>query len=261
MSNARYPKLLTSCKLRKHIATVTQLLNLQSNEIDQLAKFMGHTPKTHESFYKLPQDVYQIAKISKILQIMEKGSAAEFKNKTLDEIDIDMNETETIEEDDDGNSHSTVTLGSKNVTKNSDGRQNSSPLDEETEEQDGENFDEPNIEGFEVQPGLNQVEEDIDDGAQSIHRNEQSKKGFHYHIMAILLVFTSIYISFAGSRKRWSVIQKKLMVRHFASHIRTKKAARKAECEAFINGYKADFEGVGWVRVKTFVFNEGRNKE
>nr|CAH7760004.1 unnamed protein product [Callosobruchus chinensis] len=112
---------------------------------------------------------------------------------------------------------------SKNVTKNSDGRQNSSPLDKETEEQDGENFDEPNIEGFEVQPGLNQVEEDIDDGAQSIHRNEQSKK---------------------GSRKRWSVIQKKLMVRHFASHIRTKKAARKAECEAFINGYKADFEGV-----------------
>lgn len=52
LSNAKYPNLLTSCKLRKHIATVTQLLNLQSNEIDQLAKFMGHTTKTHESFYK-----------------------------------------------------------------------------------------------------------------------------------------------------------------------------------------------------------------
>lgn len=50
LSNAKNPELLTSCRLRKH--TVTQLLNLQGNEIDQLAKFMGHTAKTHESFYK-----------------------------------------------------------------------------------------------------------------------------------------------------------------------------------------------------------------
>lgn len=50
LSNAKYPQLLTSCKLRKHIATVTQLLNLQSDGIDQLARFMGH--QTHETFYK-----------------------------------------------------------------------------------------------------------------------------------------------------------------------------------------------------------------
>nr|CAI5869151.1 unnamed protein product [Callosobruchus analis] len=240
------------------------LLNLQSNEIDQLAKFMGHTPKTHECFYKLPQDVYQIAKISKILQIMEKGSAAEFKNKTLEEIDIDMNETETIEEDDNGYSHSTVTLGNKSVTENLDESQHASLLEEKTKEQDGGNFEKPNNEGFQVQPCLEQVEENIElyEEAQPIHRNKQSKKGFHYNITTILLVFTLIYIiSFTGSRKRWSAIQKKLMTRHFANHIISKKAARKAECEAFINGYKADFEGVGWVRVKTFVFNEGRNEK
>ncbi|KAJ8950215.1 hypothetical protein NQ314_007967 [Rhamnusium bicolor] len=52
LCNAKYPELLTSCRLRKHIATVTQLLNLQENEIGQLAKFMGHTGRTHESFYK-----------------------------------------------------------------------------------------------------------------------------------------------------------------------------------------------------------------
>lgn len=34
--------------------------------------------------------MYQIAKVSKILQLMEKGNAAQFKNKSLDEIDIDM---------------------------------------------------------------------------------------------------------------------------------------------------------------------------
>lgn len=53
LCGAKHPELLTSCRLRKHIATVTQLLDLKGNEIDQLAKFMGHTTKTHETFYKL----------------------------------------------------------------------------------------------------------------------------------------------------------------------------------------------------------------
>lgn len=52
MCGAKHPELLTSCRLRKHIATVTQVLSLKENEIDQLAKFMGHTRKTHETFYK-----------------------------------------------------------------------------------------------------------------------------------------------------------------------------------------------------------------
>jgi hypothetical protein len=42
----------------------------------------------------LPQDIYQVAKVSKILQLMEKGNAADFKNKSLDEIDIDMKNVE-----------------------------------------------------------------------------------------------------------------------------------------------------------------------
>lgn len=42
--------------------------------------------------FRLPEDVYQVAKVSKILQITEKGKADKFKNKSLDEIDIDMEE-------------------------------------------------------------------------------------------------------------------------------------------------------------------------
>lgn len=42
--------------------------------------------------FRLPEDIYQIAKVSKILQIMEKGCAADFKNKCLEEIDINVNE-------------------------------------------------------------------------------------------------------------------------------------------------------------------------
>lgn len=48
---------------------------------------------------RLPQDDYQVAKVSKILHIIERD-AAQFKNKSLEEIDIDM---ETIESDVDEN--------------------------------------------------------------------------------------------------------------------------------------------------------------
>lgn len=52
LCGAKQPHLITSTRLRKHIATTTQLLALRKNEIDQLAKFMGHTTRTHEQFYK-----------------------------------------------------------------------------------------------------------------------------------------------------------------------------------------------------------------
>lgn len=43
---------------------------------------------------------------------MEKGNASQFKNKTLEEIDVDMNEIESIvEEDNMENFHTSITLG------------------------------------------------------------------------------------------------------------------------------------------------------
>lgn len=40
--------------------------------------------------YRLPDDVYQTAKIAKLLLLMEKGQAASYKGKTLEEINIDL---------------------------------------------------------------------------------------------------------------------------------------------------------------------------
>lgn len=45
---AEYPQALTSCKLRKHIATISQVYQLDTNEVGQLASFLGHTLRTHE---------------------------------------------------------------------------------------------------------------------------------------------------------------------------------------------------------------------
>nr|CAI5840136.1 unnamed protein product [Callosobruchus analis] len=84
------PQAISSNKLRKQIATVMQILNLTKDDIKQFSDFMGHTQKTHEEFYELPVDLYQTAKVSKVLLMMEKGTVpAEFKGKALSEIILD----------------------------------------------------------------------------------------------------------------------------------------------------------------------------
>lgn len=45
-------KALTSNLLRKQIATIMQVLNLDKTETSNFARFMGHTEKTHQEFYE-----------------------------------------------------------------------------------------------------------------------------------------------------------------------------------------------------------------
>ncbi|XP_074039978.1 uncharacterized protein isoform X2 [Leptinotarsa decemlineata] len=94
LCGAENPKTLTSSRLRKQIATVLQVINLNETEKEQVASFMGHTKKTHEEFYRLAQDVFQTAKIAKLLLMMDKGEGADFKEKTLEEIDIHLDNLE-----------------------------------------------------------------------------------------------------------------------------------------------------------------------
>lgn len=49
---AKNPELLTSTRFRKQIATILQLMNFRDDEMEQIAKFMGHTEKTHKEFYR-----------------------------------------------------------------------------------------------------------------------------------------------------------------------------------------------------------------
>ncbi|KAL3269119.1 hypothetical protein HHI36_008200 [Cryptolaemus montrouzieri] len=58
---------------------------------------MGHTLGIHRSSYRLPDDIYQTTKISKLMILMERGKAGEFRGKTLDEIDVQLDEDQQIQ--------------------------------------------------------------------------------------------------------------------------------------------------------------------
>lgn len=89
-SGVARPEAISATKLRKHLATITQLLQFSNNDMEQLSKFMGHTLKTHTSVYRMSDDIYQTAKVSKLLLLMMEKGAEQFMGKSLNEIDIDL---------------------------------------------------------------------------------------------------------------------------------------------------------------------------
>ena len=87
-SGAVEPSFITGTNLRKHLATVCQILNLSEYELDQVCLYMGHNISVHREFYRLPQDTYQLAKVSRLLLCMEQGRTAEFQGKSISEIEV-----------------------------------------------------------------------------------------------------------------------------------------------------------------------------
>ena len=69
---------------------MSQLYNLKENEMDILAQFMGHDIRIHRNFYRLPEDTLQMATVSKILLAQENGKVFDFKGKSLEDIEVNM---------------------------------------------------------------------------------------------------------------------------------------------------------------------------
>lgn len=84
---AKIPSNLKSTKLRKHISTVSQLLNLDDGSFNALCKHMGHNPKVHREFYQMPQEMILKTQISKILVALDQGSLYKYNGKALNEFD------------------------------------------------------------------------------------------------------------------------------------------------------------------------------
>ena len=83
------PKGVTSTKLRKYIATISQVLALNEIEVDWLARHLGHDIRVHRDFYRLQHSTIELAKVSKILLAVDTGKAHKWAGKSLPEINID----------------------------------------------------------------------------------------------------------------------------------------------------------------------------
>lgn len=66
-----------------------QVLELSESNQDILAKFMGHDIRIHREFYRLPDSTLELAKVAKVLHLINTGEIAQYKNKNFDEIEFD----------------------------------------------------------------------------------------------------------------------------------------------------------------------------
>lgn len=89
MCGAKNPEYLRSSYFQKHITRVFQILNLENDELNHLAKLLGLDIRIERDYYRLPEAAEELAKIAKLLLAMEKGSLERFKGNSLDEIEIE----------------------------------------------------------------------------------------------------------------------------------------------------------------------------
>ena len=71
-------------------------MNLQNNELDLLAGFLGHDIRTHREYYRLPDSTLQVAKLSKVLLKMESGDIEGLAGKSLKDVQLGSDEGMTL---------------------------------------------------------------------------------------------------------------------------------------------------------------------
>lgn len=90
---AKHPERLRSTNMRKHFATQIQLFNLNENELDVVASFMGHDLIVHRSYYRKPHQLLQMTYLSMLFMALDSGQLTNLAGRSLEKIDasiIDM---------------------------------------------------------------------------------------------------------------------------------------------------------------------------
>ena len=83
-ANLAKPDLVTSTKVRKHMATILQLLDINSAELTWITDHLGHSIDVHKNWYRQEESTIEVTKVAKIL--VAKDAGENFTNKKISEI-------------------------------------------------------------------------------------------------------------------------------------------------------------------------------
>jgi hypothetical protein len=82
------PDLIRSTNLRKYVATVSQLVDMNESEMGWLANHLGHDIHVHKEYYRLPQTTLEMAVVGNLLMAVDEGRAHQFKGKNPRDITL-----------------------------------------------------------------------------------------------------------------------------------------------------------------------------
>lgn len=83
------PEKIKSTNMRKYLATVSQVLALKKNELDWLARHLGHDVQVHRQYYRLHESALELTKVAKLLMLTEKGKVGRWTGKSLTELTLE----------------------------------------------------------------------------------------------------------------------------------------------------------------------------
>jgi len=86
-AGCQFPERINSTSLRKYVATVIQLFDLQEVHVDLIARHLGHDLRVHRDFYRLQEHAQETSLVSKLLLAINSGKASALRGKTLENME------------------------------------------------------------------------------------------------------------------------------------------------------------------------------
>ncbi|XP_070826723.1 uncharacterized protein [Chaetodon trifascialis] len=249
---AQYPEALTSTRLRKQVATLSTVLNLKENEMDQLATFLGHDIRVHRQFYRLPESTLQLAKVSKLLLAMEKGKLSDLQGKGLDDIEINP-EDEVATSDDDSSEETFADLHQHKGSRTKSSGDSSHTLDSTTLDNMGGSSASSTLDNMEVTSASTSLDNTNISDTQPRNDSQQN---------TALQVGTSQGSSKCSSgkqagkvRSKWTDDEVKAVERHMFQFITSCKVPGKKDCDYCLQAEPEALKDRDWVAIKYYIHN------
>ena len=89
-------KVFRSTKLRKYLATAAQFLDLPQNQRVWVADFLGHDLNVHDKYCRMHTDAVNLAKMTKLLYIADKGKVKDAYLENLDTLQPTLNLDDSV---------------------------------------------------------------------------------------------------------------------------------------------------------------------
>ena len=89
-------KVFRSTKLRKYLSTAAQFLDLPQNQRVWVADFLGHDLNVHDKYYRMHTDAVNLAKMTKLLYIADKGKVKDAYLENLDTLQPTLNLDDSV---------------------------------------------------------------------------------------------------------------------------------------------------------------------
>lgn len=245
-------------------------------------------------YYRLPQDVYQTAKVAKVLLLLEKGRGKNFEGKTINEIQLkkdiyyssNSSEGEVEEEGNTAVKKVCKRMTNRNLLERKEGslkeqtatdlhlskekRQedickdilmdgNESDTDEVTEP---ENFaSRTNKKRKKVNTKKGDTVNTCEDSLDSNESDNDEVTELKSHANRINKKKKKNHKNESPKEKknvgriRWLQKEKEIVLKYFEKHVQNKITPKKHECNQFLVRHGKDLQNKDWVRVKTLVYN------